>query len=88
MITLFAFSFAVAIGSMWEIFEFSMDSVFGLNMQKSGLVDTMWDIIVNAAGALLASVSGYFYIKKGEIFIFDRIMKHFKEDNPKLFKKK
>src|SRR3989344_3445159 len=41
-VALFSFAFALAIGSMWEIVEFSLDSAFGFNMQKSGLVDTMW----------------------------------------------
>lgn len=56
-ISLFACLFAVAIGTFWEIFEFSMDQLFGVNMQKpmmgdpSGLTDTMWDMIVNAIGA-------------------------------------
>ena len=40
-IVLFAFAFAVTAGVVWEVFEFAMDGVFGLTMQKSGLVDTM-----------------------------------------------
>jgi hypothetical protein len=63
VIALFSFSLAAAIGSVWEIFEFAMDQIFGLNMQKSGLMDTMWDIIVNNVGALIASGIGYGYLK-------------------------
>ena len=33
-IALFAFCFALAMGAVWEIYEFTMDSVFGTNMQK------------------------------------------------------
>ena len=33
-ISLFAFSFSVTIGSLWEIYEFSFDGLLGLNMQK------------------------------------------------------
>ncbi len=62
LISLFAFSVSLAIGVVWEIFEFAMDSFFGLNMQKSGLVDTMWDLIVNTVGALIAAVSGFLYL--------------------------
>ena len=60
-ISLFAFIFAVTIGTLWEIFEFFMDQLFGLNMQKpmlgdpSGLTDTMWDMVVNALGAFIIS---------------------------------
>ena len=34
-IALFAFSFALAFGSLWEIYEFSMDVIFKTNMQKN-----------------------------------------------------
>lgn len=62
VLAFFAFSFALAIGALWEIFEFSMDSLFGLNMQKTGLVDTMWDLIVDSLGALAASIIAYLYM--------------------------
>jgi len=61
---LFSFTFAITIGVMWEIFEFTMDAFFSFNMQESGLVDTMWDLIVDAFGALLIALVGYFYLKK------------------------
>lgn len=66
-LSLFAFSFAVAMGAIWEIFEFSADQIFGLDMQKSGLVDTMSDLIVNAAGALAGALSGFFWLKGRQI---------------------
>ncbi|MCV6594044.1 MAG: hypothetical protein OIF48_13895 [Silicimonas sp.] len=58
-----AFALAITIGTLWEIFEFAMDQIFGLNMQKSGLVDTMWDLIVDSLGALLGAASGFFWLK-------------------------
>lgn len=64
MLALFSFCFALSLGALWEIFEFGMDSSFGLNMQKSGLIDTMWDLIVDAIGAFIVSVAGYFYVKR------------------------
>jgi len=63
LIAFLSFSVALSIGTLWEIFEFAMDSFFNLNMQKSGLVDTMWDMIVNAVGAFTAALSGYVYLK-------------------------
>lgn len=62
-----------------------MDSLFRLNMQKSGLVDTMWDLIVDAGGALLASIIGYFYIKRSKGPLLKRILGKFFEKNPWLF---
>ena len=65
-IFLFSLSFAMAIGATWEIFEFAMDQIFGLNMQKSGLVDTMWDLIVDACGGLIGAGAGFAYAKGHE----------------------
>jgi len=62
-VVLFSFSVAMMFGGLWEIFEFFMDEVFGMNMQKTGLDDTMLDIINNTQGAFLASVVAYFQIK-------------------------
>ena len=72
LVSVFAFSFALSIGVLWEIFEFTMDSLLGLNMQKSGLVDTMWDLIVDTLGALFVSVLGYLYLK-GNVRLFERL---------------
>ncbi len=33
-VAFFAFTFSVAMGAAWEIFEFAADSLFGLNMQR------------------------------------------------------
>jgi len=62
----FTFGFAVTIGTLWEIFEFLMDWFVGTNMQKSGLVDTMTDLIINAFGALVAATTGFLYVKNGD----------------------
>ena len=76
-VCLFAFCFSVTIGSLWEIYEFIGDGLFGLNMQKfmtaqgellvghNALRDTMKDIIVDVLGALLASVIGMISIRRG-----------------------
>ena len=54
--TIFAFSFSMMLGAMWEIFEYAMDTGFGHNMQKSGLVDTMEDFIACFLGSLIPCV--------------------------------
>ncbi|MBO6604424.1 MULTISPECIES: hypothetical protein [Paracoccaceae] len=58
-----AFCVGVTIGVVWEIFEFGMDQIFGLNMQKSGLMDTMGDLIVDCIGAALGGFAGFLYLK-------------------------
>lgn len=88
LIALFSFSFAVALGALWEIFEYIMDGIFGFNMLKSGLVDTIWDLIVDCTGALLASISGYFYVKYNKGRLFERLISRFVKGNQWLFDKK
>lgn len=64
IIAVFTFSFALAVGGVWEIFEFSMDEFFGLSMQGGSLFDTMSDLVVDAIGGLVASVVGYLYLRE------------------------
>lgn len=85
VIAIFSFSFAIAIGVIWEIFEFSVDQLFGYNMQKSGLVDTMWDLIVDALGAILATSIGYIYLKTRKTLIFNTIIKRLILENKSVF---
>lgn len=84
-VSLFSFVFALSIGTLWEIFEFLMDLGFGFNMQKSGLVDTMTDLMVDAAGGALAAVIGYHYVRGGDSLVADRIIRRFVHNNPHLF---
>jgi len=68
------FALAVSVGTLWEIFEFLMDWYFGFNMQKSGLVDTMTDLLINAAGAAIAAAIGYFYVDKEDSLLGRRVI--------------
>ncbi len=65
-VALFAVCFSMAVAVVWEIFEYVIDTLFGTNMQKSGLVDTMEDLIVATIGALIVGVLGYLYLKYGK----------------------
>lgn len=85
-LAIFSFCFSVSIGALWEIFEFSVDQLLGLNMQKSGLMDTMWDLITNSVGAFIASLAGYFYLKGRHNFFFYRLFDRFIKDNRNLLK--
>lgn len=91
-VALFAFLFAVAVGAIWEIFEFSMDSFFGTVMQKpmlgddSGLTDTMWDLIVDTVGAAAISGLGWSYMHSKETSFIETWIRKFIERNPQLFR--
>ncbi len=86
-VALFAFMFAVGMGALWEIFEFAMDQLFGMNMQKSGLVDTMWDLIVDCVGAAVISLLGWLYMRTaGNTSFLERWIEGFIRANPRLFR--
>lgn len=57
-----SFCLAMTVGVLWEVFEYAMDTLFGFNMMKSGLPDTMGDLIVDAVGAALATLAGVIYL--------------------------
>ena len=69
--SVFAFCFALALGTLWEIYEFSCDTILGLNMQKvykadgtaligaAALMDTMEDLIVDGVAAAVVAIVGY-----------------------------
>ena len=71
----FTFCFALALGGVWEIYEFIADGILNTNMQKfamedgtaligrAALTDTMKDIIVDAIGGLVISILGYISLK-------------------------
>lgn len=75
-VSLFSFSFALAVGALWEVYEFSFDAILGLNMQKhstgeglalmgrEALSDTMKDIIIDAIAAMIISILGFVLNKR------------------------
>lgn len=92
LVALFAFAFALAGGALWEIFEFTMDQLFGTQMQKpmlddpSGLSDTMWDLIVDGVSAALISAVGWWHLKYGRRSFIETWTDRFIERNPRLFR--
>ena len=69
------FALAVSVGTMWEIFEYLADLLLGLSMQKSGLDDTMSDLMIDATGAALAAFTGYYYVRDEDSLFARRIIR-------------
>ena len=83
----FAFSMTVMVGVMWEIIEFASDSWFSTNMQRAyvsttngrgaaligqeALLDTMKDLILDAAGAFIMCFTCGLAILKKKINLDD-----------------
>ena len=79
-VAFFAFCFALACGVIWELYEFTMDSLFQLNMQKymtetgtllvgrEALMDTMQDLVVDTLGSLVVTIFGYVSLRRGHMW--------------------
>lgn len=78
-VAVFVFCFAVSMGVVWEVYEFTIDVFFkgtmqqwnmgsgaivmGKSYQGMGLRDTMSDLIVACIGALVAAMFSFFAFK-------------------------
>jgi hypothetical protein len=85
LVAMFSFCFALSIGAVWEIFEFAMDQMFSMNMQKSGLVDTMYDLIVDTVGAGAGAAAGYVYLTDRKLGRLAALIDEFVRLNKRLF---
>lgn len=64
---LFAIAISLSSACIWEIFEFSADTLFGMNLQHNidtGVIDTMEDIIACTLGAFLSGITYKIYKKE------------------------
>ncbi|MBR3697143.1 MAG: hypothetical protein IKM97_02575 [Clostridia bacterium] len=96
-VAFFAFCFSLALGTIWEIYEFICDGVLKTNMQKyafesgikligrDALKDTVIDLIVDSIGALVATIIGYISIKYDKGYLNNFLIK-FKKDKKGLKK--
>jgi hypothetical protein len=78
-VAVFTLAFAISVGTLWEIFEFLADWAFGTNMQKSGLVDTMTDLVTDTVGGIVAAATGYYYVQNGDSLLGHRLIKNLLE---------
>ena len=64
---MFSICFSLGISVAWEIYEFTMDRLYGMALQcstptsETGLIDTMVDFIIAAVGALAGMFTVAFY---------------------------
>jgi hypothetical protein len=92
-VAFFAFLFAVAVGTLWEIFEFAMDNLFGMTMQKptagdpSGLTDTMRDLILDTLSAAVVSLFGWWYMRREAESFIEKWIDKLIEKNPGMFRR-
>ena len=66
-IFVFIIIFTMAFGAIWEIWEFTLDTLAGAYLTKplqQSNTDTMIDLITDLGGALIVAVLGTFYLKQ------------------------
>jgi len=67
MIGFFTVIFALAVGAVWEIGEFSLDQLLGTNTQgdafQSPLIDTMVDLIFDLLAGVIVAILGMIYVE-------------------------
>ena len=80
-IACFTFCFAITLDVIWEVYEFTADSLFATNMQKYALesgellagraavMDTMKDLVIDCIGAFLLSAFGFIMAKYKQSWI-------------------
>jgi len=88
LVFVFGVTFAVTLGVLWEIFEFIVDSIWPhVNMQsnETGVVDTMYDLIVNFIGAIAVGLIGWAHARSGRFSYLLDAVSRFKRKNPHLF---
>lgn len=63
VILMLCFFTSIACAGLWEIWEYSGDTLFGLTSQGSGIDDTMTDIIAGSIGSLIGTTILWLMLK-------------------------
>lgn len=77
----FVLCFGIAVGTVWEFWEFFIDGVCGSNLQqwadsagtalvgRSALADTMFDLISDTIGALITATTSAIWLKFNPLYL-------------------
>jgi len=98
---IFVFSAPVALGAVWELFEYAADLIFGVNMIKAiapgdasrfynyklGFLNSLHDLLMDAIGALIIALAVYMHMKSGgrKLRLMAYLKDSFIDSNPNLF---
>lgn len=73
LISIFSFSFSMAVAAMWEVCEYIINIIFKTdpqNFQTTGLNDTMLDITVCLLGTVIFQAALFIFFKKDKTMCF------------------
>jgi len=85
LIFLFSFSFSIALGLSLEILKYYIKIYSGEGVNVDDYIFTMTSLSLVAIGGLIASASGYIYMKGHKLELFKELVGKFKKKNPNLF---
>ncbi|MEK6916028.1 MAG: ATP-binding protein [Nanoarchaeota archaeon] len=86
MIIGLSFALAFTLGALWEIVEFSLDSIFGFALQQIGTGVVALDLVIDGVAAFIVSAGGYLYKKRGFGNPVSGLVVKLMRRNPSLFK--
>jgi len=81
-----AFASSFALGALWEVIEFSLDSLFGFALQSTGTGVIALDLVIDGMAAFVVASGGYMYRKKGIMNPMSGLIVKVMKKNPKLFR--
>lgn len=92
--------FTMSFGAVWELFEFGVDQLMGLNLLKGrasadlggvydferALLNTMSDLAMDLIGSLIVAVAAFFHFRGGGKSFLDKPLELFVKENPSRFR--
>ena len=88
LIFIFSLSISLAIGSLSEISKYYLKIYLNYAIDISDYEFAMQSLSLVFLGTIFAIVSGFFYLKGGNIFLINSLVEKFKTKNPNLFVEK
>ncbi len=88
IIVVLSFSVSFALGTLWELLEFSLDSLLGFGIQNLGTGSTIQDLFITAISAIAVSVGGYIYTHYTGRNILSSSIINWMRNNPQIFRSK
>ena len=85
LIFLFALSFSLALGTLSELAKYYLKLYFNYNQDIGDYQYAITSLTLVLAGALIACLTGYIYMKYHKIPIIKKLVQKFKTKNPNLF---
>ena len=73
VLVFYSFFFCLGVAALWEMWEFMIDRTTGSNMQVN-LEDTMVDLVMGGAGAVVASIVCALYLSQKKVPVIDTII--------------